>query len=349
VPRLKRSDCSGPGILRRRRGRGFEYLDSESGERIEDPETLGRIQELAIPPAWEEVWVCPFPNGHIQATGVDARGRKQYLYHDQWRRRRDQQKFDSMVDFARALPRMRERVAKDIAQKGMTRERVLACAVRLLDKGFFRVGGEDYAVENDSYGLATMHKRHVKLRDGHLIFDYPSKSGQRRIQSIVDDDVHEVVSALKQRRGGGTELLAYKDGRRWADLRSADINEYVKEVTGGDFTAKDFRTWNATVLAAVALAVSGPVAAMSKSRRKRAITRAVKEVAHYLGNTPAVCRASYVDPRIFDRFEDSLTIGGALGEIGDEGDIETLHGGAEEAVLDLIAEEDGSPALEKVA
>ena len=348
MPRLRRSDCSGPGILRRRRGRGFEFIDSETGQRVEEPETIQRIHELAIPPAWEDVWICPFPNGHIQATGLDARGRKQYRYHDRWRQRRDQEKFDSMVEFARVLPEMRERVARDVSHKGMTRERVLACAVRLLDKGFFRVGGEDYAVENESYGLATMHKRHVKLRDGHLTFDYPSKSGQRRIQSIVDDDIHEIVSALKKRRGGGNELLAYKDGRRWADLKSADINEYVKEVTGGDFTAKDFRTWNATVLAAVALAVSGPAAQMSKWKRKRAITRAVKEVAHYLGNTPAVCRASYIDPRVFDRFEDGLTIGGALGEIGNEGDIETLHGGAEEAVLDLIAEEE-SPALEKVA
>jgi DNA topoisomerase IB len=349
VARLRRSDCSGPGILRRRRGRGFEYVDSEAGERVEDPETLLRIHELAIPPAWEEVWVCPFPNGHIQATGIDAQGRKQYRYHDRWRARRDQQKFDSMVEFARALPRMRERVVDDLAHRGMTRERVLACAVRLLDKGFFRVGGEDYAVENESYGLATMHKRHVKLRDGHLVFDYPSKSGQRRIQSIVDDDVHDVVSGLKKRRGGGSELLAYKQGRRWVDLRSADINEYLKEVTGGDFTAKDFRTWNATVLAAVALAVSGPVAPMSKWKRKRAIARAVKEVARYLGNTPAVCRASYIDPRVFDRFEDGLTIGGALGEIGETGDIESLHGSAEEAVLDLIAAEEESPALEKVA
>jgi DNA topoisomerase-1 len=349
MARLRRSDCSAPGIRRRRRGRGFEFIDSETDDRIEDPETIRRIHELAIPPAWEDVWICPFPNGHIQATGLDARGRKQYRYHDRWRQRRDQEKFDSMVRFARALPRMRERVAEDLAQEGMPRERVLACAVRLLDRGFFRAGGEDYAVENESYGLATMHKRHVKLRDGYLTFDYPSKSGQRRIQSVVDPEVHEVVSALKKRRGGGSELLAYKEDRRWMDLKSADINEYVKEVTGGDFTAKDFRTWNATVLAAVALAVSGRAATMSKSKRKRAITRAVKEVAHYLGNSPAVCRASYIDPRIFDRFEDGLTIGGALGEVGEEGDIESLHGGAEEAVLDLIAEEEESPGLEKVA
>src|SRR4051795_6919092 len=175
MPRLRRADCSAAGISRKRRGRGFEYVDQD-GSRLTDEETLARIRDLAIPPAWEEVWICPYPMGHIQATGVDARGRKQYRYHDKWRERRDQEKFDEMIDFARALPGMRSRVAADLADSGMTRERVLACAVRLLDRGFFRVGGEDYAVENDSYGLAPIHKQHVKLLDdGVLRFDYPAK------------------------------------------------------------------------------------------------------------------------------------------------------------------------------
>jgi DNA topoisomerase-1 len=347
--RLRRVDCASSGIRRRRRGKGFEYLDQD-GTRLTDEETLARIRDLAIPPAWEEVWICPYPMGHIQATGVDARGRKQYRYHDKWRERRDQEKFDEMIDFARALPGMRSRVASDLAADGMTRESVLACAVRLLDRGFFRVGGEDYAVENESYGLATIHKRHVRLLDDFtLLFDYPAKSGQRRVQSVIDPEVYEIVAALKKRRGGSPELLAYRDGRRWRDLKSADINAYVKEVTGGDFSAKDFRTWNATVLAAVALAVSGPAAQLSERSRKRAINRAVKEVAHYLGNTPAVARASYIDPRVFDRFDGGLTIGGVLTEIGEEGDIGSLHGAAEEAVLDLLAEDEESPALEKVA
>jgi DNA topoisomerase I len=348
VARLRKVDCSGPGLCRRRRGKGFEILD-ENGNRVTDAEVIERIAALAIPPAWEDVWICPYPMGHIQATGLDARGRKQYRYHDKWRERADQRKFDDMTAFARSLPRMRRRVARDLAGKGMTRERVLASAVRLLDRGFFRVGGEDYAVENESYGLATLHKRHVTLRGDTLRFDYPAKSGQRRVQHIVDPEVRDVVARLKKRRGGGEELLAYKDGRRWVDLKSADINAYVKEVTGGDFTAKDFRTWNATVLAAVALAVSGPAASKSKTARKRAITRAVKEVAHYLGNTPAVCRASYIDPRVFDRYEDGFTIGGVLTDIGEEGDIESLHGSAEDAVLDLIAEPEDSDAIEKVA
>jgi DNA topoisomerase IB len=349
VARLRRVDCSGPGITRRRRGRGFEYLD-QNGNRVEDPDVIARISRLAVPPAWNDVWICAYPMGHIQATGIDARGRKQYRYHDKWRERRDQEKFDEMIDFARALPVVRRRVTDDLAADGLTRERVLAGAVRLLDRGFFRVGGEDYAVENETYGLATIHKKHVKVLDGgSLLFDYPAKSGQRRIQSIVDPEVYEIVAELKRRRGGSPELLAYRDGRRWRDIKSADINGYIKDITEADFSAKDFRTWNATVLAAVALAVSGPATQQSKAARKRAINRAVKEVAGYLGNTPAVCRASYIDPRIFDRFEGGLTIGGVIESIGEEGDVGSIHGPAEEAVLDLIAGDEESPALEKVA
>jgi DNA topoisomerase I len=330
-------------VTRRRRGRGFEYLDAAGGK-VADSETLERITELSIPPAWEDVWICPHPLGHLQATGVDAAGRKQYLYHERWRQRRDQEKFDEMIDFARSLSLMRKRVNRQLRADGMGRERVLACAVRLLDRGFFRVGGEGYAAENESYGLATIKRAHVTLNGGESItFDYPAKSGQRRIQSLIDPEVHEVVKRLKQRRGGGDELLAYLDRRRWRDIRSADINEHVKAVTGGDFSAKDFRTWNATVLAAVALAVSGK-ARGKKTARKRAESRAIKEVAGYLGNTPAVARASYIDPRVFDRFRDGLTIGGVLPELG-----EPLQGPIEAAVLDLLAEDVSSPAVEQVA
>ena len=348
MARLRRVDCSGPGITRRRRGRGFEFVDTD-GRRVEDPDVIERIAELAIPPAWQDVWVCPYPMGHIQATGIDARGRKQYIYHRRWRERRDQEKFDSMVEFARTLPLMRRRVSRQLSREGLPRERVLACAVRLLDRGFFRVGGEDYKAENETYGLATMRKSHVELGDGALTFDYPAKSGRRRVQSIVDPAVYDIVTQLKRRRGGGPELLSYRDGRRWRDLRSGDINAYVKEVTGGDFTAKDFRTWNATVLAAVALAVSGAAASGSKTARKRAKARAVTEVARYLGNTPAVCRASYIDPRVFDRFDAGLTIGGVLGEVADSSDMDSLHGPVEDAVLDLIAAEEDSDAIEQVA
>ena len=334
MARLRRVDCSDSGITRRRRGRGFEYLD-EDGARIEDTEVLARINQLAIPPAWNDVWICAHPMGHIQATGIDARGRKQYRYHDKWRQRRDAQKFDEMIDFARALPGMRRRVAQELDQEGITRERVLACAVRMLDRGFFRVGGEDYAVTNKSYGLATMLKKHVRLRGDTLVFDYPAKHGKRRVQAVIDPLVAEVIDQLKKRSGGGPELLAYKEGRRWVDVRSEDINEYLKAATGKDISAKDFRTWGATVLAAVALAVSGEVAA-TQSGRKRAISRAVKEVAHYLGNTPAVARASYIDPRVFDRYRDGETIAPALPLVAENGDAPAIQGPVEEAVLKLL-------------
>jgi DNA topoisomerase I len=346
MARLRRVDCSEGGIRRRRRGKGFEYLDAD-GRRITEPSVLTRIRELAIPPAWGDVWICPYPMGHIQATGVDAAGRKQYRYHDRWRERRDAEKFESMLRFARALPKLRRRVAKDLARDGMPRERALACAVRLLDRGFFRIGSEDYAEENDTYGIATMGKRHVTIDGETVTFDYEAKGGQRRLQTIGDPQVATVVRALKKRRGGGAELLAYKRDGRWADVRSADINEYVKDIAGGEFSAKDFRTWSGTVLAAVALAVSGP-AQGSKSSRKRAKSWAVKEVARYLGNTPTVARTSYIDPRVFDRFDGGLTIAGVLPELVDDTSAwPDLQGTIEEAVLDLIEKDTDSPALER--
>lgn len=333
-PRLRRVDCTGPGIARRRHGRGFRYLDAD-GEPVEDPEVTERIHELVIPPAWEDVWICPYPGGHIQATGIDAAGRKQYLYHPRWRERRDMEKFDDMVVFARTLPRLRKRVDAELRDGDeLTYERVCAAAVRLLDRGFFRVGGEDYAVRNESYGLATMKKGHVTLRDDVLFFDYPAKSGKRRVQAVVDPVVAEVVEQLKRRRGGGDELLAYKRERRWVDLRSEDVNAWLKETTGEDVSAKDFRTWGATVLAAVALAVSEGAAA-TKAGRKRAITRAVKEVAYYLGNTPTVARASYIDPRVFERYRDGESIDPRL--VADGDDATAIQGRVEKAVLALLS------------
>jgi DNA topoisomerase IB len=352
-PRLRRADCSSPGLTRRKHGKGFTYLDAD-GEKVTDPEDLERIAELGIPPAWKDVWICSDSLGHLQATGIDAAGRKQYLYHPQWRTRRDSEKFDEMLRFAAVLPQLREHVYEQLtATEQLTRERVLACAVRLLDRGFFRVGSEQYAADNESYGLATMRKEHVSLDPRHcgMVFDYTAKSGKRRIQGVVDPEVFEVVSALKRRRGGGPELLAYKNGRSWADVRSPDINEYLKEATGDDFSAKDFRTWAATMLAAIALAVSGEVAD-TKTGRKRAVTRAVKEVSHYLGNTPAVCRASYIDPRVIDAYNGGLIIRGVLKDIADTvepGELPIHQPVVEQAVLDLLNERERSPALERVA
>jgi DNA topoisomerase I len=324
--RLRRADCSQPGIARRRRGRGFEYVDP-AGRRVDDLETLERIRALAIPPAWTDVWICADPSGHLQAVGTDAAGRRQYRYHERWRRRRDQQKFDEMISFARSLPRLRKLAAADLAESGRSRE--LACAVRLLDRGFFRVGGEEYADENGSYGLATLEKSHVELAGGGVLaFDYPAKSGKRRLQAVVDPDVYEVVASLKRRRG-----------KRLFTIRPSDINAYIKEATGGDFSAKDFRTWHGTVLAAVALAVSER--ATSPTGRKRAISRAVNEVAHYLGNTPAVCRASYIDPRVFDRYRAGITISPALDGLApvDDEHAPATQGSIERAVLRLLEDE----------
>jgi len=348
MARLRRVDCAGTGITRRRRGRGFEYLDR--GRTVTDEEVLERIRALAVPPAWKEVWICPFPMGHIQATGMDVAGRKQYRYHDRWRERRDAEKFESMMEFARILPRVRDRVERDLGRDDMSRERVLGGALRLLDRGFFRIGSEGYAEQNETYGLATIRKDHVTVREGAVSFEYDAKGGKRQVQQLIDADLLVLVEALKRRRGGGPELLAYKQGGRWTDVKSADINEYLKQAAGGDFSAKDFRTWNATVLAALALGVSGEAAGGTSRARKRAIKRAIDEVAHYLGNTPAVCRASYIDPRVFDRYDGGLTIAGVLPEMVTEtGNWPTLHRSVEHAVLDLLEDNRDSYAVEKVA
>jgi DNA topoisomerase IB len=224
--------------------------------------------------------------------------------------------------------------------------------VRLLERGFFRIGSEEYAAQNDSYGLATMRKSHVRIEPGgQMVFRYPAKSGVRRLQGVMDEQACVVVATLKRRRGGGQELLAYKERGRWRDIRSEDINAYLKDATGGDFSAKDFRTWNATLLAAVALGVAGEVAA-TKTGRKRAVNRAIKEVAGYLGNTPAVCRASYIDPRVFDAYQAGLTIAPALAEVAESmapGELLIHQPRLESAVLDLLNEREESPALERVA
>jgi DNA topoisomerase IB len=345
--RLRRADCTGPGIRRRRQGRGFAYLDPD-GERVAEPEVLTRIDELVIPPAWEEVWICPYPGGHIQATGIDQRGRKQYLYHRRWRERRDQQKFDDMVEFARALPVLRTRVDADLARDDVSRDHVLACATRLLDRGLFRIGTEDYAVTNETYGLATMKRSHVTIQGEALLFDYPAKHGKQQVRQVVDPEIAATVKRLKARRGGIDELLAYKEAGRWRDVKSTDINAYLKAATELDVSAKDFRTWGATVLAAVTLAASR-AADMSPTKRKRLIAHAVKHVAYYLGNTPAVARASYIDPRVFDRFRDGIVIDVEL--IGGDEDATAIQGEVEDAVLDLITGESvrRSPLLERAA
>lgn len=349
--RLRRVDPSAPGITRRGRGRGFEYF-WPSGDKITDADELNRLRGLAVPPAWREVWICPHPDGHLQAVGVDAAGRRQYLYHPAWRERRDAAKFDHMLDFARRLPDLRAACVAALEHgDGLGRERVLACAVRLLDHGFFRIGTERPVDDSDAVGLTTMRKEHVTVRSGDTVeFDYPAKGGKRRVQQLADPAVVEVVGRLRRRRTGGDELLAWRDGGGWVDVTAADVNDLIKRHCGADSSAKDFRTWNATVLAALAVAVNGPVD--SVSGRRRAVTRACREVAHYLGNTATVARDSYIDPRVFDRFAsgwvvDVLSVAGSDAGFG----VPSYQGSIEQAVLDVLSERtdaDGVVAHEKV-
>jgi DNA topoisomerase IB len=336
--RLRRSDLSLAGISRHRRGKGFMYLWPD-GSRVTDADVLTRIRALVIPPAWTDVWISPWPNGHIQAIGSDARGRRQYRYHDVWRTRRDAQKFEHMASFAASLGPLRRIVAEHLAEKELNRNRVLACATRLLDVGFFRIGTEGYAEENNTFGLATMRRKHVCIDDQLVTFDYPAKSGKRRVQSVVDVDVAEVVDGLKHRRGGGRELLAYREENCWVDVKSVDINAYLKAHTDTEITAKDFRTWHATVLCAVGFACAAPPA--STTAAKRAVASTMRDVARYLGNTAAVCRSSYVDPRVVDRFLAGSTIADALLDLGGA-DLQVLaddrRAAIEAAVMGLIVE-----------
>jgi DNA topoisomerase IB len=334
---LVRSDPAGTGIRRRRRGRGFSYLGPDSVV-IADPAVLARIKALVIPPAWEDVWICIDPHGHIQAIGTDAAGRRQYRYHDLWREQRDHDKHDRVQQFGARLPRIREVIAGHLGGRGLSRDRVLAAAIRLIDLGFFRPGGEEYADENGTFGLATIKKEHVSVTKGQLMFDYLAKGSKQREQAVAEEQVCAVVRGLLRRRGGGDQLLVYRTRAGWHDVTSADLNDYLQEISGGDYTAKDFRTWHATVLAAVGLAVSGPASA-SDTARKRAIARVVQEVARYLGNTPAVARAAYIDPRVIDLYEHGRTIKSVLGDLGrdsDFGDLAT-RGRAESAVVKLLA------------
>jgi DNA topoisomerase I len=323
---LHRVDRTAPGYTRRRHGRGFVYLD-ERGRAIRD-ERLDRLRSLAIPPAWVDVWICPDARGHLQATGVDNAGRLQYLYHPDWRTQRDREKFERIEGFAEALPRLRERVARDIRRRGFPRERVLACTIRLLDRGLFRVGTEDY-VSNGAFGLATLRREHVVVRRGAVQFDYVGKAGKRHVLEIADPEVLRVIRALRRRRAAPRdELLVWEDGVTWRAVRAADINGYLKEASGTDFSAKDFRTWHATVLAATALAEHG--LERSQRRSKRAIRAAAEVASEHLGNTPAVARRSYIDPRVVARYLDGEVID--LSRVPDEDGREAL----EAAVLRLL-------------
>jgi DNA topoisomerase IB len=300
VPGLTRSDPSGPGITRERSGEGFRYRDP-SGAEVTQPEAVQRIGALAIPPAWTDVWISPDPWGHIQATGVDSRDRTQYRYHQQWREQRDAQKFLHMLRFASVLPALRAATVADLARGGLDRDRVAASAVRLIDLGLFRLGGEKYAELDHHYGATTLEKRHVTVTRDGMVFDYIAKAGQHRAITVTDDAVLPTVRALAQSDNGLDTLFSYQHGGSWHVLHSHDVGSYIAARAGGHFTAKEFRTWNATVLMALALANAAP--APAARARERVIVAGIREVAAWLGDTPAVARKSYIDPQLITRYE----------------------------------------------
>ena len=295
-----------PGYTRKANGQDFEYFDTDR-EPIRDEQRLLRISRLAIPPAWSDVWICPSPNGHIQATGRDARGRKQYGYHERWREVRNEDKYDRTISFGKALPKIRKRVKKDLALAGLQRNKVLGTIVLLLEQTLIRVGNEEYARENNSFGLTTMQDRHVDVAGSKLRFRFRGKSGREHEVDVTDRHIARIVSRLQDLPG--QDLFQYVDDNGDVrDITSQDVNEYLREITGQDFTAKDFRTWSGTVLAAIALNVAGPFE--TQKQAKANVKNAIGAVAKILGNTPAVCRKCYIHPAVLETYLEGNLIEG---------------------------------------
>lgn len=330
--RLRRSDPAQPGIRRVRRGRGFSFHGPD-GEPLDD-RTRERIEALVIPPAWRNVWICPNANGHLQAVGVDDAGRKQYLYHDQWHRAKTEEKHDRVLELARLLPDFRKEVTRQLAVRGIGRDRVLAGALRILDLGVFRTGGEEYTRSNGTYGLATLQRDHVRLSGDQVRFRYLAKGGTLREVMISDAPLAALVRSLRRAGPDVDRLLAYRDGSQWREVRADEVNLRFRDLTGDDFTAKDLRTWNATVLAAAAFAEHD--APTSRRARQRVRATVMREVAEELGNTPAVARSSYVDPRVVRHFESGRTIRPALERIGGSLADEDARDAIERAVIRLL-------------
>ena len=299
----------GPGYTRKPRGKHFEYFDTE-GKPIRDEQRLLRIKRLAIPPAWADVWICPSANGHIQATGRDARGRKQYRYHERWREVRDENKFERLAQFAKALPDMRRRVAQDLKLTGLPRRKVLATIVRLLERTFIRIGNEEYARENKSFGLTTLKNRHVKVKGARARFQFRGKSGRQHEVDVTDIRMAKVIAKCQDLPGQDLFQYVDEDGEV-QDVTSQDVNDYLREIAGGEFTAKDFRTWGGTVLTAIAL--SRQETFQTKKQAKSNIKTAICAVAELLGNTPAVCRKCYVHPVIVEAYLNRIQIAGLNG------------------------------------
>jgi DNA topoisomerase I len=331
--RLRRSDPDRPGLTRRGHGRGFAYLDAD-GKRVTDQDTLERIRSLAIPPAWKDVWICPYPNGHLQATGTDDAGRRQYLYHDDWRTTQDADKHDRVRRLARRLPAFREVVDKDLCSKGLGRERVLAVALRMLDYGVFRTGNSEYAEDHGSRGAATLLRDDVRVRKGKLVFEFVAKGGIDRVIELAADRLVDAVSSLKRSRHGEPQLLVYRDRDGYHEIDATMINERFQELVGEDFTVKDLRTWTATVHAAVDLAKADPPT--TKKALNAAVKEMLAEVADHLGNTPAVARSSYVDPRVVTQYEGGRTVKQAVGRHGDDLNDEDTREALERSVVRLL-------------
>lgn len=309
--RLRRSAVDGPGFRRIRRGRGFSYVSTSAARRASvDSESLERIEALVIPPAWKNVWICPYPNGHIQAIGTDAAGRRQYLYHERWQAERSEEKYDRALSLAKHLPAWRVQLLADLRGRGLGRDRVLALAQHLIDQGYFRAGGEEYAEENGSFGLATLLREHVHVHRDGVEFDYPAKSGVRRTVSLEDPLVIKAMRSLLRSETKTPRLLAYRTSEGWCEVHADDLNSRFREVVGEDFSVKDLRTWHGTVLAAEAFAIAREPT--SKTARRREEAAVMRAVAEELGNTPAVARRSYVDPRVITAYEEGITIAPAL-------------------------------------
>jgi DNA topoisomerase I len=314
-----------PGIHRKRAGKGFAYY-APDGKLVRQKERLDRIRSLAVPPAWTEVWICPSPRGHIQATGRDAKGRKQYRYHRRWREYRDETKYGRMIEFGRALPRLRRRVRRDLSLPGMPRDKVVAAVVRLLDDSSIRIGNSEYARDNESFGLTTLRQKHVAVRGEVMRFKFTGKGGREHDVSVTDRRLAAIVRRCEELPG--QELFRYLDEAGEPHrVESADVNEYLRETTGDDFSAKDFRTWSGTVLAAYELARIGP--AESEAEAKSNLAVAVRSVAAKLGNTQAVCRKCYVHPAVVE----SYLAGGTIGAC------RRPDHGCERTVLELLVEQ----------
>jgi DNA topoisomerase-1 len=294
----------GPGLRRKKTRNGFQYFD-DAGRRVTDPKALGRIKRLAIPPAWTDVWISPYDNGHIQATGRDVRGRKQYRYHPDWSAVRDENKYERMVAFGKALPKIRRRVAADLRSRGLGRNKVLAAVVRLLETTLIRIGNEEYAKANHSFGLSTMQDRHVRIAHGDLHFEFRGKSGVKHEIDLHDPRLASIVRQAQDLPG--QDLFQYLDENQQPQkISSEDVNAYLREIAGEEFSAKDFRTWSGTVLAALALSQFEKFD--TKAQAKRNLVQAIEHVAERLGNTPAVCKKCYIHPVILNSYLDGSTV-----------------------------------------